>query len=259
MFQALPKYWKQCAEVQQTMQVEQTKVRYGKHARQYSIVVRNQAPHLRRPNRYMFYFHGGGWTFGKPETFTPAAIPWLRLGFTVILPSYRRPPMVGLRRIVQDCWQAVNYFAQEAGEDPLIHIGGISAGGHLAAVLATQPEEWLQGGWPTPPRKALICAGPLTLKELTGGSFLLPYYNRVDPIQLLRTPNPALPLDWQLLHGTIDPVVPVIHSQVFLKKLTQLGYSAKLELLEGKRHLDAGRWMFGELASEVVEKFICRS
>ncbi|OAV42731.1 alpha/beta hydrolase [Lewinella sp. 4G2] len=252
----LPRYWAKCREAQATMDVHQTKVAYGPHWRQYAIVVRNRDETLRRPGRYAFYFHGGAWTFGKPETFTPAAIPWLREGFTVVLPSYRRPPMVGLHRIVEDCWSAVSHFANKAGPEAIVHVGGISAGAHLAAVLATQPKRWLRAGWSAAPERALLCAGPLSLGLLRSGRFLLPRYADVDAIQVVQPPHPEHPLRWQLLHGTIDPVVAPAHSEVFLEKLRALGHQADLEYLEGGRHLDAGRWMFGGVARETVEEFI---
>ena len=96
MLPALKAYWKQCARAQAGMDVVQAKVPYGSHARQYSIVVRPRDPRDRVSGRIAFYFHGGAWTFGRPETFTPAAIPWLAQGFTVVLPSYRRPPVRGV-------------------------------------------------------------------------------------------------------------------------------------------------------------------
>ncbi|NJC25870.1 alpha/beta hydrolase [Neolewinella antarctica] len=275
MLTNLKKYHTQCATVQKTMDVHQQKIPYGPHPRQYAIVVQNRDPALRQPNKYAFYFHGGAWTFGQPETFTPAAIPWLRMGFTVILPSYRRPPFVGLNRIVTDCWAAVNHFRpassainrapataptteQQALTDPIIHLGGISAGAHLAAVLATQPQKWLAAGWGSAPEKALLCAGPLSLGHLRTGRLFLPRYDHLDPIQLLRAPRSDTPIDWQLLHGTSDPVVAPVHSQLFLEKLQSLGHQANLRYLKGGRHLDAGRWMFGETASDTVANFLAQ-
>lgn len=238
------------------MDVEQTKVPYGKHRRQYSLIIKNRDPAMRRPGRFAFYFHGGAWTFGKPETFTPAAIPWLEMGFTVVLPSYRRPPFVGLNRIVADCRAAVNHFAREAGPEPIVHLGGISAGAHLAAVLATEPHRWLEAGWGSAPSKILSCGGPLSLGLLRSGRFFLPRYDHLDAIQIISAPDPDHPIDWQLIHGTIDPVVEVKHGKVFLKRLKELGYKADLRLIEGGRHLDSGKWMFGEVADDTVREFL---
>ena len=251
----LPRYWKQCRQVQATMDVDQHYVPYGQHPRQYSITVQNRDPEQRRPGRYAFYFHGGAWTFGRPETFTPAAIPWLAEGFTVIFPSYRRPPFVGLNRIVADCFSAVQHFAAEAGHNPTIHVGGISAGAHLAAVLATAPD-WWQRHWGAAPEKVLCCGGPLSFKRLKTGRFLLPRYDSIDAIQRVPPASLAQPQRWQLLHGDKDPVVVYQHSVDFLAELRRQGYPAELHTLPGGLHLDAGRWMFGEQASDVVSGFI---
>ena len=236
------------------MDVVETKVPYGKHRRQYAVTIEHSDPGLRRPGRYAFYFHGGGWTFGRPETFTPAAIPWLARGFKIILPSYRRPPSVGMRRIVADCRAAVAHFSDPAASE--VHVGGISAGAHLAAVLALTPAEWLRSGWPGPPSKALLCAGPYDLAELPVGRLLMLRYAACNPLRLVTPPDPAYPIAWQLLHGTIDPVVAPVHSARLYRALSERGHSADLKWIEGGRHLDAGRWMFGDPLMDTVRAFL---
>ena len=258
MLTALPKYWKKCREVQATMDVHQQKIPYGNHPRQYSLVVKNRDPKQSIPGRYAFYFHGGAWTFGRPETFTPAAIPWLAQGFTVVLPSYRRPPAVGLNRIVADCRAAVHSFAGEAGQGQgqVIHVGGISAGAHLAAVLATEPGGWRSAGWQTTPSKVLLCGGPLSLGKLRSGKLFLPRYDHLDAIQRLATNGVEAGVAWQLIHGARDPVVHPEHSRAFLKVLKRKGATASLYEIAGGRHLDSGRWMFGGVASREVRGFL---
>ncbi|MEO0733685.1 MAG: alpha/beta hydrolase, partial [Bacteroidota bacterium] len=162
----LPAYWKACRHARAQMDVTEERVAYGPHRRQYAVVVRNRDVET---GKIAFYFHGGGWTFGRPETFVPAAIPWLAAGFTVILPSYRRPPTVGLHRIMADCRAALAHFLS-SGEVTEIHLGGISAGAHLAALLAARPEYW-----PIPPRKVLCCAGPLSFADVVTTRLLLPW------------------------------------------------------------------------------------
>ena len=248
-------YRKRVRAVQAEMDIEQRRIPYGPHRRQYSVVIRNRDPAARDPSRYAFYFHGGAWTFGRPEAFTPAALPWLAHGFTVVLPSYRRPPLVGLNRIVQDCFSAVGSFAKEATPKPTIHIGGISAGAHLAAVLATETD-WWKNEWGAVPEKVLCCGGPLSLALLKSSRLLLPRYAAIDAIQRVPPADPDWPQAWQLSHGDRDPVVDYRHSVAFLSVLRARGYVASLHTLPGGLHLDSGHWMFGEAGREVVDELI---
>lgn len=247
----LPAYWAACRRLRAEMVVTEDKVAYGKHSRQYAIVLRGPAS---QPGKVAFYFHGGAWTFGRPETFLPAALPWLERGFTVVLPSYRRPPQVGLNRIVADCHRAIA-ASLPTGEVTELHVGGISAGAHLAALLALQPAPWTEAGWPVTPQKALLCAGPLCLQRLRPAAIFGKYYAHLNPYALLEeitTPK----ITWQLLHGTADATVPFSHSLLFHESLVKTGHTASLLTIPEGTHLDSGRWMFGGAGAEDVRKFI---
>lgn len=245
----LPAYWKSCREARAGMDIEQEKIQYGKYRRQYALVVKNKDI---IPGRYVFYFHGGAWTFGRPESFVPAAVPWLELGFTVIFPSYRRPPRVGLDGVVADCRAAI------AGVQPPeatthLHVGGISAGAHLAALFALRTDWWRAAGWSIGPQKALVCAGPLSL-EMLFPQALFGRYAHLDPYRVLDQESPAVA--WQLLHGTDDAVVASAHSEVFHEKLLTTGQSTDLYIIPRGTHLDAGRWMFGGVGEQAVREFL---
>lgn len=231
------------------MNVEQKTIRYGKHRRQYAVVVKSADS---GPGRYAFYFHGGAWTFGQPESFVPAAIPWLELGFTVILPSYRRPPQVGLDGVVADCRAAITAI-QPTEMVTHLHIGGISAGAHLAALFALHLAWWREAGWTNGPQKALICAGPLSL-GLLFPQIIFGRYPHLDPCRVLDHESPKI--DWQLLHGTDDGLVASTHSEAFYKKLIATGHSANLYTIPNGTHLDAGRWMFGGVGEQTVRDFL---
>jgi acetyl esterase/lipase len=244
----LPAYWQQSQRTRQGMDVDQQIVRYGPYRRQYAVVVRGKTS---RPEQLAFYFHGGAWTFGRPENFVAAARPWLALGFTVVLPSYRRPPTVGLDRVMQDCRMAVAHFASPAVTD--LHLGGISAGAHLAAVLALQADNWQTNGWRVSPQKVLLCAGPLCLTDLWPAT-VFGRYPHLDPYRLLGQAEAQTA--WQLLHGTAVGMVSCHHSHRFHEKLESLGHDARLLTLPGGTHLDSGRWMFDGPGVTVVQDFL---
>lgn len=248
----LPAYWSACRLARAAMDITEEKVQYGSHRRQYAVVIRGSRS---KADKFAFYFHGGAWTFGRPEAFISGAAPWLEQGFTVVLPSYRRPPTVGLDRIVADCRAVINHLAPtDPNEVKALHIGGISAGAHIAGVLALHPEWWLQAGWPLSPEKALLCAGPLCLHELQP-QMIFGRYAHLDPFAKLGDGNPAS-LDWQLLHGTADATVAYRHSERFYQQLLKSGARANLLTIPNGTHLDSGRWMFGGVGTKEVKQFL---
>lgn len=251
----LPAYWRESKAARTRLRGKIRKEAYGPHSRQYALVVDPPAG-TTRPGHYAFYFHGGAWTFGRPETFAAAASPWLRAGFRVVLPSYRRPPGVGLDRIVADCRRAVGHFVPPAGA-LTVHLGGMSAGAHLAAVLASDRNLWQTVNRGRSPAAVLACAGPLSFADLHFRRLFLPRYAHLDALSVLPQAADYAPR-WLLVHGTADTTVDIAHSRNFFARLVELGYRAELTEIPGGSHIDAGRWLFGEGPAEEVEAFIGR-
>ncbi|MFF3750602.1 alpha/beta hydrolase [Streptomyces sp. NPDC002018] len=83
--------------------------------------------------------HGGGWAAGTPEddeSFNDRIARHCRVA--VVSPEYRLVPEAGIADQIEDCLAAARWAAAQArdrfGTDSLL-IGGISAGGHLAATV----------------------------------------------------------------------------------------------------------------------------
>jgi len=247
----LPAYWKAYRRIHASIPAQEEKIPYGQDSRQYAMVLTPTGNHF-RPGHYAFYFHGGAWTFGKPETFVPAALPWLEQGYRVILPSYRRPPAVGLRRIIADCKSAINHFVPD---EPLadLQLGGISAGAHLAASLTLDQQLWDNLG--AKPSAVLCCAGPLDFSILRPRPLFLPHYAGINPLEQLDDYAPSA-TRWLLLHGTADAIVAMQHSQRFHAKLEALGQESELLIVPNGTHLDSGRWMFGGFGAAAIADFI---
>ena len=241
----LPLYWRHSARVRRRMPPHR-RLAYGPHPRQYYLLLEPPDTEPTDPLPWAVYLHGGAWTFGSPEAFRPAARPWLQRGFRVVLPSYRRPPGVRLPEIVTDCRTALTHlasFARQTGR-PLSapQIGGISAGGHLAALLALHPEWWTEAGWPGGPTHALLCAAPLDLSILRPRTVFSRRSAQDPMLQLGR----AAAVRWLLLHGRDDGMVEYRHSQRFYRALRELRAASELVTIAKGGHLDSGRWTYDD-------------
>lgn len=94
------------------------------------------------PGRPMLvYFHGGGWVVGSLESHDGVARFLCRFGRCVVVSvDYRLGPEHRFPAAVEDAWAATTWAAEHAGEiggdSGRLAIGGDSAGGNLAAVVA---------------------------------------------------------------------------------------------------------------------------
>jgi acetyl esterase/lipase len=143
-----------------------TDVAFGSHPQQKLDIYRWKDS-TKRP--VIFFIHGGGWAVGDKNNAGHFAIPgsvWLSLGYVVVSVNYRlgliaRDDPTAASRIasqpiadqptpetrhahpaqINDCamglkW-VIDHIAEYGGDPNAIAITGVSAGGHLTALLAT--------------------------------------------------------------------------------------------------------------------------
>lgn len=89
-----------------------------------------------RPERVIFYLHGGGWMFNFPRTYAAMLGRWARqLNARVLMVDYRLAPEHRYPAGADDCETAYHWLRAQGIDNRQIVIGGDSAGGNLT--LAT--------------------------------------------------------------------------------------------------------------------------
>jgi acetyl esterase/lipase len=101
------------------------------------------APAAQPDGRVLLFWHGGGWTSGYKEWMAFMAPPFNAAGVTFVSAGYRLAPEYVFPAGVEDCVRAVEWarrhIASHGGAPRDLFIGGHSAGGHYAALLAVDP------------------------------------------------------------------------------------------------------------------------
>jgi acetyl esterase/lipase len=208
----------------------------------------------------LIYIHGGGWKQGIP--YRPPFKPRLfDEGIAVAAITYRFSHEAPFPACLEDCKMMTRWLRAHANGfnlDPdRFALWGISAGGHLASLMATTqhlPDFEGSGGWNDYPSSALaVCntCGPTNLvrtatdpvpgegmvemcSALVGG--LLPQHpERAAAASPVTHVSPSTP-PHLILQGTNDPVVPAYHATDLHQSLLQAGVESELVLLPETGH-----------------------
>jgi acetyl esterase/lipase len=91
----------------------------------------------------LVFLHGGSWRSGDRSNYPALANRFVAEGFGVVVPSYRLMTAAPHPAQVDDAAAAMDWvvgnIAARGGDPKLIYLSGHSAGGHLAAWVATDP------------------------------------------------------------------------------------------------------------------------
>lgn len=245
----LPVFWWQALSGKASG-IQEKRVHYGPHGRQYMLYFR-PAEQPSQARLTVIYFHGGGWRFGHPEQFRAHARLLTMQGYAVLLPSYRRTPRHCYRHMREDLDEILltaHALLQEQGlaHSPVV-IGGMSAGGNMAALAALAPPAGLPTDW----IKGLFALGaPLNLEQMSdsrtvrhfAGPRNQPMFREASPINYL---NQGVNIPTLLLHGTLDGMVEFASVAAFAKKLKQHNRAeTRFVILENSTHLNVAGWVF---------------
>ena len=112
-------------------------VAYGKDPYQRLLIYRAAKSNA----AVLAFFHGGGWTNGYKEWMTFMAPAVTGAGITFVSIGYRLAPAHLFPAGPEDCADGL-LAAHELTKYAPLYVGGHSAGGHYAALLATRGDWW---------------------------------------------------------------------------------------------------------------------
>lgn len=106
-------------------------------------------PSTAQPGPLAVYFHGGGWTFGWPESWEHGFAVLTRMGITCVGVAYRLAPEHVFPTPVDDVCDSLKWCVEHAEElgaspDEGVLVLGTSAGANMAAVAS---HEAVEQGW----------------------------------------------------------------------------------------------------------------
>lgn len=235
-------------------------------------------PEERAPDQALpvvIWVHGGGWKNGSRARCKAA---WLApKGFAVASISYRLTDVAQWPGQINDCYAAVRWLRENAGEYGLDadHIGawGSSAGGHLVALMGTRKypgEETVSSevqavcDWFGPSELLTMppnnVSATRTLEQVaqSNGAKLLGATVRdvpekaKDASALDHVSGKSAP--FLIIHGSADPGVPLEQSSKLHEKLVGAGVSSRLHVIEGAGH-GGKEFESGEVRSLILAFF----
>lgn len=217
-----------------------TDIAYGDNLRQQlDIYAPVESPDVTKP--VIVWFYGGSWNSGTRHGYDFAGRALAAQGYVVVVPDYRLVPEVRFPGFVKDGAAAVRWvrenIASYDGDPDRIVVMGHSAGAHLAAMLATDPQ-WL-GEERGAIRGLVGLAGPYDFLPLDTSSTIeafgqWPELEATQPITFVdESSPPAL-----LLTGADDTTVKPRNSTSLAAHLTEAGVKAEVVQYEDIDHID---------------------
>ena len=199
------------------------------------------------------FFFGGGWNSGDPKQFYSQSRALADLGMVAMSAEYRVTSRDQSKVIdcIADAQDAVAYVRSHAAElkiDPeRIAVGGGSAGGHLAAAVATLNYRGTQPGRSKADYRpnalvlfnpALVLA-PVDSLESTARKQIAGLEARIGDKPESASPYHHLNKDLAptiIFHGRADTTVPFATVEIFSSKAKELGVDCRLMGYDGEGH-----------------------
>jgi len=194
----------------------------------------------------LLFWHGGGWTSGYKEWMAFMAPAFTAAGVTFVSAGYRLAPQHLFPAGFEDCAAALAWVhgacARFGGDPARLFVGGHSAGGHYAALLATRFDWQAARGLPQDViRGALPISGVYRFGDGSGLSarprFLGPegHERAASPLLWLDAPPRPMLVAW----GSQDFPHLVVQAEAFADAAEAAGGRIRRLVLPGATHFTA--------------------
>ena len=216
------------------------------------VWVFDQAPKQTAPRPAIVFFFGGGWTGGSPTQFEPQSRHLAERGMIAIVADYRVKTRQDAKPAdcVSDakaCVRWVRANAARLGIDPArIAVAGGSAGGHLAASVATLPglDDAKDDKSVSCLPNALVLFNPGTVMAPFPGVDLKGFGAGLDKARFGCEPTEISPIHHVkkgtpptiIFHGKADTTVPYATVEKFTEVMKAAGNRCELVGYEGQPH-----------------------
>jgi acetyl esterase/lipase len=198
----------------------------------------------------LVYVHGGAWMHGDKSEAGMFARLMTSQGYLVVSLNYRLYPAAQFPAMIQDVKCAIRSLRANAAQynlDPnRVGAVGVSAGGHLVALLGTTDANtgWDVGEYMEQSSRVQVViamAGVMDLSQSFPNADIeamkrvgFGEYNVVEasPISHVTPDDPP----FLLIHGERDELVPVEQSQLMYDRLIQENVPAQLVVVKNARH-----------------------
>lgn len=187
----------------------------------------------------LFFIHGGGWTGGDRKKFEKLARTFAERGVVVVTPGYRLTPAVKHPGHIEDIARAFAWthknISQYGGRADAIFVSGHSAGGHLAALLATD-ESYLR-------------AQSLSLANIKGAIPISGVFNVEDPKKAnifgdadsARKASPITqvktsPIPFLILYADGEAKTLGAQAEEFAKAMTKAQNRVSVQMIKDRTH-----------------------
>jgi acetyl esterase/lipase len=189
------------------------------------------------------FFYGGSWQSGQRQDYRFVAAALASHGVIAIVPDYRKSPRYPFPAFMQDAAAAVAWSKANAvryGGDPArIFVMGHSAGGQIAALLATDAR-YLQavGMQPHDLAGVIGLAGPYDFLPITDPTIKTVFGPEKDwplsqPVNFVDGDEPP----FLLMHGASDTKVWPMNSEHLAAKLRAQHEAVTLEIVPDTGHI----------------------
>jgi arylformamidase len=203
-------------------------VAFGPDPYQKLLVFESKKP----DGRVLLFWHGGGWTSGYKEWMGFMAPAFNAAGVTFISAGYRLAPQHVFPTGLDDCISALDWVRENS--PGRIFIGGHSAGGHYAALIACRGKSGIEG--------CLPISGVYEFGEGSGLS-VRPRFLGPDPAtDRLASPRHVLQatmVPFLVAYGTRDFAHLIPQAQRFVAAVREAGGEAQELPLPERTHFTA--------------------